>query len=90
MSATDAGIRDVLEVAPVSVVQRADARAFRRSLTRIYDEAEALAAGCTPPRSRSRRTKSSAEPIAYSAWRMFVSARIRAREGSSATQWRIG
>jgi hypothetical protein len=37
-----ARIHDVLNTAPAGVVHRADARAFRRSLTRIYDEAERL------------------------------------------------
>ena len=37
-----ARIHDVLEMAPAGVVQRSDARAFRRALTRIYDEAERL------------------------------------------------
>jgi hypothetical protein len=37
-----ARINNVIENAPTGVVQRADVLAFRRSLTRIYDEAERL------------------------------------------------
>lgn len=37
-----ARIHEVLHYAPSGVVHRTDVRAFRRSLTRIFDEAERL------------------------------------------------